>query len=40
MQLYEGDFTGTLLQKHETRDRAEIVNIIERVLYAVTRGDL
>ena len=40
MRLYEGDFTGTLLQQHETKDRAEIVEIIERVLYAVTRGDL
>ncbi|WP_428407255.1 hypothetical protein [Hyphococcus sp.] len=40
MRLYEGDFTSTLLQKHETEDRAEIVGVIERVLYAVTRGAL
>lgn len=40
MQLYDGDFTGTLLQKHETQDRAEMVSVIERVLYAVTRREL
>jgi hypothetical protein len=40
MRLYEGDFTGTLLQKHETKDRAEIVGGIERLLEEVTRGDL
>ncbi|PQA88283.1 hypothetical protein [Hyphococcus luteus] len=39
-QLYEGDFTGTLLRKHETKDRAEIVDVIERVLEEVTRGAL
>jgi hypothetical protein len=38
--LYAGDFNGTLLHTFRSRDRAALVAEIERLLAAVTRGEL
>ena len=38
--VYEGDFHGRLLHQSATRDRAALVAEIERLLQAVTDGQL
>jgi hypothetical protein len=39
LELYEGDFGGRLLHRVLTRDRAALVDSLERILQAVCDGD-